>query len=227
MPARVFFASSPEEAGARGTVLFFHGVTASKEVQTKELAGLAGAGWLAVGLDNFGHGERLAPPWDHPDPWGEPDSGAAFVEAVARTASEVPAIVDDLVAEGWSRPDGFAVSGISMGGYIAYAAVLTEPRLKVSAPIVGSPRWWPDRPDSPHHHPDRFPPVALLSQTGSLDEVVSPRAARRFHQELLPWYRDQPERLAYVEFPESGHAPRAEDWDALWANLLAWLDRHM
>ena len=49
------------EAAWRGTLLFYHGFVASKESQFKELDSLARAGFLAIGVDNVGHGARRYP----------------------------------------------------------------------------------------------------------------------------------------------------------------------
>src|SRR5262249_45722553 len=78
---------------ARGTILFYHGLGASKEANARELEGLAAAGFLAVGLDNVGHGERRYP--DYEQRFGEGSGGRwpeEFLHAVEATAQEVPAV---------------------------------------------------------------------------------------------------------------------------------------
>lgn len=226
-PARLVFVDRPELAGSKGTVLFFHGLHASKDAQDKELASLAARGWLAVGIDVVGHGERRDAEWVRRLTAPSEDFEESFFEAVRLTAAEIPGIIDELVRWGCTDPHRVAVSGISMGGYITYAAAGIDPRIKVLAPILGSPRWKRSFPDSPHKSPERFFPVALLAQTAGQDQSVPPRFAREFHQVLEPFYASAPERLAYVEFAGCGHFMPEPAWDRLWANLLAWLETYL
>jgi len=222
-PAVLVSDGAPERAAERGAVLFFHGLGASKETHLEDLELLAGSGFLAVGLDNVGHGER--PPnaeqlalvqrlgWQ-----------GAFMEAVRRTANEVPAILDALQAELGARR--FGVCGVSMGGYVAYASVLRDRRIEVAAPILGSPVW-DGATDSPHRQASLFFPVALLAQNAGRDTTVPLRFARAFHEALAPFYAQAPERLAYAEYPDSGHMMPPRDWEAVRARTLAWFERFL
>lgn len=227
-PARVVYAGLPELAGARGTVLFFHGLGASKETHSKELSSLALAGFLAVGLDNVGHGERVDPALADVDaPEDDLEYWTRYIDAVHATALEVPGIVADLLALGVSRPWQIGAAGISMGGAICYAAPLAERRIQAIAPLVARPRWWPDSPASPHHFRDEFFPVAVLSQTGGADDEVPPRHAREFHEALKEHYSGAPHRLEYHEYEGAGHAFPGEQWEQAWDRVLAWFDRYL
>ncbi len=100
-PALVVHAGSADAAAARGTVIVHHGLSGQKEVQGRELISLAVAGFLAIGVDAVGHGERRWPGFEArfqeaPDRW--------FMEAVRATASETPQLIDALAARGWARP---------------------------------------------------------------------------------------------------------------------------
>jgi len=68
----------------------------------------------------------------------------------------------------------------------ADAAVLADRRLRAAASIVGSPEWTLPRAHSPHYHPDRFFPAAVLSQSAELDEYVPAGPVRDFHAALAP-----------------------------------------
>jgi uncharacterized protein len=222
-PAVLVSEGSAERAAERGAILFFHGLGASKETHLEDLELLAARGFLAVGLDNVGHGER--PPtaaeisqvrrlgWQ-----------GAFIEAVRRTANEIPQILDALQSRFPVR--NFGVSGVSMGGYVAYASVLRDRRISVAAPILGSPSW-EGAPDSPHRQASLFFPVALLAQNAGRDSTVPPRFARAFHAELAPFYAQAPERLEYAEYPSSGHMMEPRDWDAVRARTVAWFERFL
>ncbi len=226
-PALLVSRDSHEAAGRRGAILFYHGFTARKEANLKELESLASAGWLAVGIDNACHGERRAPDFESRFTGDPRVVGRNFFEVVRHTADEVPAVIDDLLARGLAERDRLGIAGISMGGYITYGALLRDRRLRVATPILGSPRYGRSSEDSPHLQPGAFFPVALLSQTAGADENVPPHHARELHEALAPHYTDVPERQRYVEFPSARHFMPAADWEVLWSNVLAWFGRFL
>lgn len=223
-PALLVHRGDPCMASSCGTILFYHGLGASKEANRAELHSLAEHGYLAVGIDNVGHGERRYPDFDRRfavrDAWPE------VIRAVEATAREVPAVCDALRERGLAR-NGLGVAGISMGGFIVYGALLAEPRLQVATPILGSPRWWEHSMDSPHRRLDRFYPRAILSQNAGRDANVPPTDARRFHQALAEYYADIPDRHRYVEFEDAEHFMPEHQWRVLWQNVLAWFDRFL
>ncbi|HEY3355088.1 MAG TPA: alpha/beta fold hydrolase [Polyangia bacterium] len=226
-PAWLLFRGSLEEAAARGTILFWHGFTACKEVHEKELASLAAHGYLAVGLDAVGHGARRYADFDARFAGSGPAFDVPFLEAVRATAAETPAVVEALRAHGAARPERLGLAGISMGALVAYRAALVERRATAAACLLGSPRWRQPWPESPHLHAGRFFPLALLSQCAGADQAVPPDAARDFHAQLAPLYRAAPERLRYVEIPGVGHFMPEPQWQELWGNVLAWFDRFL
>lgn len=227
VPALLMFEENALEAGAKGTILFYHGLTASKEVQTKELSSLAQRGFLAVGLDNVGHGERREPDFTRRFSIGNPNVLNNLLDAVRATAKEIPQVIDELLRRGFADPEKIGVSGISMGGYITYAAVLADRRIKAAAPILGSPKWKTSDMESPHHHPDKFFPTALLAQNAGDDQNVPPKFAREFHKCLQPFYKEKPERLCYIEYPGAGHFMPEHDWNQLWENVLQWFEHFL
>lgn len=224
-PALLAYRGSPTEAAAKGTILFHHGLGASKEANKVELKSLASQGYLAVGLDNVGHGARRYEDFD------ERFSGrhvrAELIHAVEQTAAEVPTVVDALLANYGASEARLGIGGISMGGFIAYGALLADPRLKVATPILGSPRWWSDAPGSPHRHLDLVFPRAILSQNAGRDENVLPKDAREFHEQLAVYYASAPERQRYVEFPDAEHFMPERDWTTLWKNVLEWYAKYL
>jgi uncharacterized protein len=225
-PAVAVFVGSQEMAAANGTILLYHGLKSCKEGNLKELNSLAEKGFLAIGIDNVGHGERAYPNLDELMKSGTFFQDV-FLDMVSRTAREVPEIIDNLAGRGWIRENRIGICGISMGGYITYRAVVIEPRIKVAAPILGSPKWTSEMEESPHNHPDKFFPTALLAQNAGMDLSVPPRFARDFNSLLKPYYKITPERLKYVEFPDSGHFMLEHDWNYLWNNTIEWFDMYM
>lgn len=231
-PALLCYQDTPESAANNGTILFYHGFTMKKEDFEMDRQVLASLGFLVVSLDNVGHGERRYLDFDErfneTRSISEPEAiEADFLQAVRETALEVPAIIDDLVQRGWARIDRLGIAGVSMGGFITYAAIVAEPRLRVATPILGSPEWKLPRPDSPHLHPDRFFPIALLSQAAANDETVPARFARTFHEGLTDLYATAPDRLKYIEYPDEGHFLTSEAWVSVKQQMQEWFQRFM
>lgn len=223
VPAVLLSSGPASRAAARGTVLFFHGLGASKEVHLQDVEPLAERGLLVALVDNVGHGER-PPSAEQLELIRRLGWQGAFLEAVRRTAEEVPALLDALTRDcGAMR---FGVSGVSMGGYITYGAVLRDRRILAAAPILGSPDW-DGLPDSPHRQASLFFPCALLAQNAGRDTTVPARHARTFHAQLVPYYAQAPERLQYVEYPDSAHFMEERDWLAARDRAVAWLDRFL
>jgi uncharacterized protein len=190
----------------------------------------AEAGFLGVSLDAAGHGDRRRADFDvifDPERW-DADFEATetdFLKLIDDTAAEVPVIIDDLLARGWARPDRLGICGRSLGGNVSYAAMLADQRLRAAAPIVGSPEWTLPRAHSPHHHPDRFFPAAILSQAAEFDEYVPAGPIRDFHAALEPWYAAEPGRIEYVEYQGVGHFLTPELTAESCQRLVAWFRR--
>lgn len=219
----------PPELAARrgGTVVVVHGLRGHKGVQVPELRRLAGAGFLALGIDAAGHGARRWPDFDERFGASAERAARAFADVVTRTTADVTAIVDAVLARGWGEPGRIGIAGISLGGFVGYGAAVRERRLGAVVAMIGSPCWPWDARDSPHLLPERFFPVPLLSVVAGRDEVVPPGPARALHATLGPRYGVAPERLRIAEWPGSGHEMSPEDWDAAWREAVAWLARFL
>lgn len=228
VPAWILFQGSPQEAASRGTVLFLHGYSASKESHGPELWSLASRGFLAVGLDAPGHGERRYPDFDARFAGTGPAFMEVMLEVVRQGAIEIPGVVDVLRAA--LAPRGpLGLVGISMGALCAWQVPLHERRLDAMVCLLGTPRWQGHAvaPDSPHLRPQLFYPLAILSQSAELDQSVPPENTRRFHRELEPWYAAAPHRLRYVEHAGAGHFLPEGQWRELWGLTLDWLERYL
>jgi uncharacterized protein len=230
VPALVRYRESPERAMTRGTVLFYHGFGGTKERVDAYTTALAEAGFLAVGLDAAGHGERRHPEFDSmfsDERWDArfEDTESDFLKLIDDTAAEVPSIIDDLITRGWAREDGVGIGGRSLGGNVSYAAILADPRLRAMASVVGSPEWTLPRAHSPHHHLDRFFPAAMLSEAAELDEFVPAEPIRDFHAKLAPWYASEPDRIQYVEHAGVGHFLTPELNAESCRRVVAWFGR--
>lgn len=187
-----------------GTVLLYHGLKADKSTHRKELEQLAGRGFLAIGVDAHGHGQRATP-----------GDTRGFLELIRPTVAEIPGLVEGLASMEQTGP--FGITGISMGGYVAFAAPQVSDRLRAVVPILGSPRW-EGSDDSPHLHPERYRSTALFAWNAGQDVNVPPGPARELVTRIGQTYR---------EYPESDHFMRAQDWEDGWQRTLDWFQAHL
>lgn len=216
-----------EKAAKKGCVLFFHGLTSSKEEHISELYNIAEDGYVAVGVDNYGHGKRKLKNFEKIFTDENPNIERDFLDAVMNTASDVPILIDELKKHKYIKTDNIGIAGVSMGGYITYTAITVEPRVKVAAAIIGSPRYKLDMKESPHNNIGKFSHVKLLSQNASKDTVVLAEFARKFHEELKDKYADYEQRFEYIEYPNSEHMMELEDWELSIKNLRDWFKKHL
>lgn len=209
------------------TVLVLHGLGSHKERILPTLYAFASHGFRAVAPDARLHGGRDGA--EGRDAQLHADYLTTMYEMIVGTAQDVSALLDHLGA------DRVAVHGISLGGYITFAALVGEPRLAVASVAMGSPDWLgPLRAlgislDLPLLAPivaqnplDRaaatYPLRPLLMLHGETDDIVSPTGVRLLHERLSPLYRDVPERLQLITYPELGHqyteemARQSVDW---------------
>jgi len=228
-PALMVRCGDAHATNERGTILFYHGFGADKESYLATLAVLADAEFLAVGIDAVGHGARRSPDFDDAIaalPPG-PQLEAAFLGMVRDTAREVPAVIDALADRGLAAPGRIGVAGWSMGGFIAYAAVVADRRICAAVSVLGSPQWRLPWPESPHLHPERFFPTALLSQVAGADRRVPPQAASDFHRALVPYYMSAPERLRYMAYDHADHAVTDDVRQRMHREMVRWFARHL
>jgi dienelactone hydrolase len=221
--APLLLARRDDVDGPLPLVLWFHGFGVDKETHRKELAQLAEAGFLAVGMDAAGHGERRLPDLAERQAAPREQALRTMADLVARTADEVPGVIRALVAEGVADADRVGVAGVSMGGYVVYRAAVVEPSIRAAVSLLGSPEWPDGR--GPHRRLDALARTALLSITAQRDENVPPAAARALHRRLADAHPGARQR--YVELPGAVHLMGEEDWDAAMEELLRWLRVHL
>lgn len=214
------------------TVLVLHGLGSYKEKILPTLYAFACQGFRAVAPDARLHGGR--PGAGARDARLNADYLATMYEMIVGTAQDVSALLDHL------NLNRAAIHGISLGGYITFSALVGEPRLAVASVAMGSPDWLgPLRalgvdlslpllaPIAAQNPLDRaaatYPPRPLLMLHGEADVVVSPEGVRLLSERLHPVYRDAPERLQLVLYPDLGHQYTEE----MARRSIAWTQRFL
>ncbi len=206
-------------------ILFYHGFKGAKEKNLRELNSLAEQGFLVAGVDAVGHGARVYPDFDARFANDSSTNNCEFIRVVRESAAEVPYLIDTL--NKMYTIKSFGIAGISMGGFITYAAILQERRLQAAVSILGSPHWEGDEAHSPESHLEKFSSIHLLSMNAGKDEMVPPHFARDFQAALKEYYTDYEQRFAYVEYSNSGHFIDDEDWIDCWGKTLRWFEEHL
>ena len=196
----------------RPAVLFYHGLHTDKETHRQELESLARRGFLAVGVDAAGHGQRSLPDLRRFINRGELLTQAA--KLLRPTLEELPLLLDFLEAEGYGP---FGLCGISFGGMLAYAAPQRESRFRAVAAILGDPTWC-----HPHAHLASYQEVRLLGWNGGRDIHVDPEPARRWLEHLQSTFPQG--RYEYHEYAHSDHFMTPEDWSHGWERTLTWFE---
>ncbi|HRY61438.1 MAG TPA: alpha/beta fold hydrolase [Candidatus Fermentibacter sp.] len=207
----------------RKLVVLLHGLGAAKEVQAREMGWLADAGYTAVTIDAPHHGERRGPLLDEIDRERNPARRRSLImDLVTQAAAEIPDLLRLFRGDGFAR---IAVAGISLGGHTTFGAILHDPRPDVLVPLIASPEW--NRKPSPHEQVGRFATIPTLAIVSRLDTIVPPDPCRVLFHRLSAAFPDAVDRLRIVEYPESGHVMREEDWADAWRRIIAFLDRFL
>ncbi|MCM8596871.1 S9 family peptidase [Accumulibacter sp.] len=221
-PAPALLAWRTASSGPRPVVLWFHGFTADKGTHRPELELFADAGFLAIGVDAAGHGERRLVDFEQCLAGPPEQRHRLFLSLIAQTVAEVPAIIDGLPQN--ADAQRIAVGGVSMGACIVYGAIAADCRIRVAAALLGSPAW-SAAGGGPPPRPGLLP--ALLSITAECDDVVPPAAARAMHEELASHSRSGREFVKYREIRGAGHMLDPRDWDQAVHEVSAWFSTHL
>ena len=200
-----------QDGQPRPVVLFYHGLHTDKETHRPELMRLAERGFLALGVDAAGHGQRRIP-----DLKGFVNRGTLLgqvAKLLRPSLEEVPLLIDFLESEGYGP---FGLMGISFGGLLAFAVPQREVRLKAVVSLLGDPTWC-----RPYENQNFYRKVPLLAINGGRDINVPATPARQWMEHLARW--NPKGQYQYHEYPESEHFMRGEDWEDAWRISLDWL----
>ncbi len=226
IPIRILYKGDLQAASQNGCILFYHGLGASKDIQSKELVDLANSGFLAVGVDNVGHGDRVFADFKERFSENNPERVKNIVSAVSETASEINILINWLTDRQILQNNKLGIVGISMGAFIAYAIPMFDNRFKTMVAILGSPLWQ-DSPESPHNKITFYSKLSLLSLNAAKDNIVPAEHAKEFHLKLKNKYSDYEKRFKYIEYPNSGHFMEEDEWYECWNECLKWFKNRM
>lgn len=213
-------------------VLVLHGLGSQKEKMLPIMYALAVQGFRAVAIDARQHGERADAA--QRDERLAADYIQTMFDIISGTTADISTLLDHLQAS------HAGVHGISLGGYIAFAALVSEPRLAAASVAMGSPDWLGPLKEmgvdvsQPTFAPlvtanplecaeFTYSPRPVLMLHGSDDEVVSPAGVQALYAKLQSAYSDAPERLGLVIFPGLGH----QYTDEMQQRSVDWLARYL
>ncbi|BDI31768.1 hypothetical protein CCAX7_38190 [Capsulimonas corticalis] len=205
---------APEPFGSElPPVLLLHGLGGRKENQLMAGYSFARAGFRGVAFDLAMHGERERA--EDRERLLQGDYAAAMFEIVAQSVRDVSRVID------WLGVDSIALHAVSLGGIVAFAAMLGEPRISTASIAMGTPDWlgmlephgvieghplYPLASSlSPLELAHKIPPSALLMLHGDEDDVIPISGVRKLQSRLQESYRETPERLDLVVYREHGH----------------------
>ncbi len=221
-----------EPQGPVGVVIVGHGLGVSKEHQIPEIERLARAGYVGLVYDAPHHGDRRDSLLDVMNQVDEVHRHDLYLSILAEASREMPHLVDHC-RNRWKLPTG--VSGVSMGGFLAFSSVLSDPQPDFCISIIGSPDWYtysvkvkPEEFVCPRHSPCEFPgrfrDLRVLALTAGLDQVVLPGPAADFVRNLKRGFPEKADNFTHKEYPHSEHFMRSQDWDDAWSTIVSWLD---
>jgi pimeloyl-ACP methyl ester carboxylesterase len=239
----------PASGGPFPVCIALHSFRGAKENLEPWCRDLAARGIFAIAVDAHLHGERSVAGIFHGDKiasLGGEYSIWVHQTSIARTAKDVPVILDALARRSDVDASRAAATGVSMGGSTAMVLAWREPRVRVVASIVGAVDFWWDvtktRPGpeqearkasygprlrelvasiDPRTRVGRIPPKALFLANGGRDEYIDIESVRRFVADLEPLYGKDRGRLRFLPLPEAGHGVT----EAMWKEAQEWIVR--
>jgi dienelactone hydrolase len=237
---------------AMPVVIFLHGMGGSKEGDAERLRTLAGKGFFVLAIDAYLHGERKIPgvfdPGRKMGDLGEDYSIWVHQSSVSHTARDVSRIIDALSARADVDALRVGVMGISMGSSTCMVLAWREPRVSVVVGFIGAVDFWYDVTKTapgadqdakrkalsprvrqlvgslnPQDHKAAIATKALFLANGARDKGIDIRSIKTFVKDLRPSYKDNLDRLKFLEEPEAGHSVT----DRMWAEGTDFLLRHL
>lgn len=183
----------------RRLALWMHYLGGSKETTRSALDTLADAGFIAVSLDAWQHGERALEPGSQLLAHVFGSFRARMWPILGRTLLDAVAVIDHALAT-FDLTGDVVAGGVSMGGDLALALAGIDPRVSRVAAMIATPDW--TRPGM----------TRLEDPDTVIDQGAPTQLGQWFYQELDPAthlrrYLHRPE-IAFDLGGEDHHIPR-------------------
>ena len=233
----------------RRLVLCLPGLSGTKESMVPLMKDVAAAGFYALSLDPWQHGERGTETREGISKRVLGNFRRHMWPILGHTALDTLRVIDWAVATLKVEPH-VRMLGTSMGGDISVAAAGLDHRIKRVATVASTPDWLRPGmrgPGSPktlmsqgepdayaHYFYDHLNPLthldsyvhgpALRFVCGEQDDHVPPDGAQRFQRALGETYRSAADKVEVRLIPGKGHMDFV-DPTLWWPESLAWLTR--
>jgi dienelactone hydrolase len=223
----------------RQLVLVVTGLGGTKEGTIPLLKDIAAAGFVALSLDPWQHGERAVEPQEQLGKRVFSNFRRYFWPILGQTALDILRVIDWAIATLRVSPSVYMV-GTSMGGDIAVTAAGVDHRIERVATVVTSPDWLRPGMQGSHGEPDTYAqyfydhlnPLTHLENyahspamsfvVGEQDTNVPPGGALRFQKALKERYPAAGDKVQVKVVPGKNHFDFVAP-DLWWAESLAWL----
>jgi uncharacterized protein len=218
-------------------IILSHWFTGSKEDWKERMQQLAELNYFVIALDNRFHGERTEGSFKEKiiSPEGKLKL-FQLREIMIDTAKDVTALLDHFISNYNIDKNRIGMIGISMGGYVTYAFLVKDNRIKAAIPFISSPAWDDIPKDTPIYEEDmeefnmlteNFNPIKeyqkiypryLFMSVGNKDKHFDFEKLIRFHSDLEKYYGKESDKLK-LKIYDAGH----EVTDEMWNEAKEWL----
>lgn len=216
-------------------LLWLHGRTVRKEIDSARFLRLSRAGVACLAIDLPGHGERLDPALQEPD---------ALPELLAAGVAELDSVLEALWSSDWAPlvdRERLAIGGMSVGGMIALRRLCDPHPFRCAAiesscgdfQAAGAERLLKAQLaglDPIQHLANWRAELPLLALHSERDEICPLIGIRSFTDALQARY-SEPERVSLVTWPETGapkeHAGFGRKAHAARVALVEFLKEHL
>jgi predicted esterase len=195
--------------------------------------------YLVVSLDNRYHGDRKEESFREKIMTADGKLNLYLLRKIKKdTVEDITTLIDYFITNYTIDKDRIGMIGISMGGYITYASLIKESRIKVAIPFISSP-FWDDIPkDTPIDEKDfdkfiqltnefnpakeyqKFFPRCIFMSIGRKDKHFDLEKFMSLYSDLEKCYVSAPNKIKLKVY-DVAH----EVTDEMWNDALEWLKK--
>ncbi len=222
-------------------IVLLHGLGSNKQQHIPEMEKMAQE-WhrdetlVFVSIDAPMHGLRFSQQFidDFQNNSNQSDRDIKLCNLALIAADELVSLLPLLANElpkhlGWKCSVEFGLWGVSFGAITSYSLLVkSNVPIRAACLLLGSPTW-PNNPSpsllevEPMRHVDNVSKhTALLAINASLDNLIPLGPAQEFVKAMQSTHKT----AMYVEYPDSGHEMRGEDWWDAISKCGEWFSNH-